>query len=191
MAEPHSLQRVGSQVRILMDDDSEYLAAPTGNGQWLVVAGGVAPGGGDFSYPYPLEKITYGFRPPDRPTHNGVDWAGGPAGPGKPIPAVGAGVIELNAVYFGYGNAVIINHGELSDGNTYRTLYGHMVAPGPLPVGTAVTKGTVIGNVGNTGQSFGEHLHLETWRNGNSTQAAFDPMEFFAQFGDGGVIFSA
>jgi len=56
----------------------------------------------------------------------------------------------------GYGNAVVISHGE-----GWTSLYGHMQSPSPLAEGQAVSAGAYIGPVGSTGNSTGPHLHLQ------------------------------
>lgn len=56
----------------------------------------------------------------------------------------------------GYGNYVMILHD-----NNYATLYAHMVNVSKLTVGNKIAKGTVLGYMGNTGTSFGGHLHFE------------------------------
>ncbi|MDD3284692.1 MAG: peptidoglycan DD-metalloendopeptidase family protein [Patescibacteria group bacterium] len=61
-----------------------------------------------------------------------------------------------------YGNYVKIDHG-----NGYETLYGHMLFGSvPVNVGDYVHQGQTIGNVGNTGNSTGPHLHFELIYNG-------------------------
>ncbi len=83
-------------------------------------------------------------------------------GAGTPIPAAGAGTVELAGTNGGYGNCVIIDHG-----NGLKTLYGHMQSLPSVSVGQAIAAGTIIGAVGNTGVSFGAHLHFEVHVNGS------------------------
>lgn len=91
--------------------------------------------------------------------HKGVDYA---APRGTPIKAAGDGKVLLAGRRGGYGNTVIIQHG-----NTYRTLYGHMqgFAKG-VKTGGSVKQGQVIGYIGTTGLSTGPHLHYEFQVNG-------------------------
>lgn len=91
--------------------------------------------------------------------HKGVDYA---APRGTPIKAAGDGKVLLAGRRGGYGNTVIIQHG-----NTYRTLYGHMqgFAKG-IKTGGSVKQGQVIGYIGTTGLSTGPHLHYEFQVNG-------------------------
>lgn len=91
--------------------------------------------------------------------HKGVDYA---ARPGTPIKATGDGKIVLAGRKGGYGNTVVIQHGQ-----RYRTLYAHMkgFAKG-IRNGSHVTQGQIIGYVGTTGLSTGPHLHYEFQVNG-------------------------
>lgn len=91
--------------------------------------------------------------------HKGVDYA---APRGTPIKATGDGKVLLAGRRGGYGNTVIIQHGD-----TYRTLYGHMqgFAKG-VKTGGSVKQGQVIGYIGTTGLSTGPHLHYEFQVNG-------------------------
>lgn len=68
----------------------------------------------------------------------------------------------------GYGNRVVINHG-----NGFETLYAHMSSISVV-VGQTVNRGDVIGRVGSTGRSTGPHLHFEIRRNGE----LLDPLQF-------------
>ena len=82
---------------------------------------------------------------------------------GTPILAADSGVVTasgMNAAGRGYGNSIIIQHGA---GN--RTLYAHCSSLA-VYAGQSVTKGQVIGYVGSTGQSTGNHLHFEIYKNG-------------------------
>jgi murein DD-endopeptidase MepM/ murein hydrolase activator NlpD len=91
--------------------------------------------------------------------HKGVDYA---APRGTPIKAAGDGKVLLAGRKGGYGNTIILQHG-----NTYRTLYGHMqgFAKG-ISAGSTVKQGQVIGYIGTTGLSTGPHLHYEFQANG-------------------------
>ena len=91
--------------------------------------------------------------------HKGVDYA---APRGTPIKAAGDGKVLLAGRRGGYGNTVIIAHG-----NTYKTLYGHMqgFAKG-VRTGSSVKQGQIIGYIGTTGLSTGPHLHYEFQVNG-------------------------
>lgn len=61
-----------------------------------------------------------------------------------------------------YGNYVLLDHG-----NGYQTLYGHMkYGSVHVNVGDSVSRSEVIGYMGNTGESFGAHLHFEVRHNG-------------------------
>ena len=70
----------------------------------------------------------------------------------------------------GYGNYVIIYHGKMTDGNAYSTLYGHMRSVA-TSAGKYVNQGDLIGYVGSTGNSTGNHLHLEVWKGGSKANA--------------------
>jgi murein DD-endopeptidase MepM/ murein hydrolase activator NlpD len=91
--------------------------------------------------------------------HKGVDYA---APHGTPIKAAGDGRVTLAGRHGGYGNTVIIQHGQ-----RYRTLYAHMqgFAKG-IRNGANVKQGQIIGYIGTTGLSTGPHLHYEFQVNG-------------------------
>ncbi|HWH00234.1 MAG TPA: M23 family metallopeptidase [Pilimelia sp.] len=84
--------------------------------------------------------------------HAGVDLA---APEGTPYRAMHAGTVKLARWYGGYGNAVIIDHG-----NGVETVYGHSSRL-RVREGQQVQAGDIIGEIGNTGYSYGAHLHLE------------------------------
>ncbi|WP_221585046.1 M23 family metallopeptidase [Microbacterium sp. G2-8] len=92
--------------------------------------------------------------------HMGIDLA---AAGGEPIGAAAPGVVVVSSEgHFGYGVAVIIQH---IDG--LQTVYGHLThGSRTVEVGDWVETGDHIGAVGNTGRSFGNHLHFELRRHG-------------------------
>jgi len=102
--------------------------------------------------PMPEGATTSCFGPRWGRLHAGVDLA---APDGTPIRAAGAGVVVAAGPAEGYGNAVLIDHG-----NGYLTHYGHMSVI-TTTVGQHVTPGDQIGNEGSTGHSTGPHLHFE------------------------------
>ena len=89
--------------------------------------------------------------------HAGVDIG---ASYGSPVMAADGGTVILAGWNGGYGNCVVINHG-----NGLTTLYGHMSSLA-VTVGQSVGKGQTIGYVGSTGASTGPHLHWEVAVNG-------------------------
>ena len=89
--------------------------------------------------------------------HSGVDIG---ASYGATIVAADGGTIITAGSVSGYGNCVVINHG-----NGITTLYGHMSSIA-VSVGQKVSKGQTIGYVGSTGNSTGPHLHWEVTVNG-------------------------
>ena len=100
--------------------------------------------------------------------HAGIDLA---APGGTPIYAAASGYVQVAGWSSGgYGNYVIIYHGKMSDGNQYSTLYGHMRSVA-TSAGKYVQQGEIIGYVGSTGNSTGNHLHLEVWKGGKKANA--------------------
>ena len=115
--------------------------------------------GGDYLWPLPGRyKLTsaFGYRIhpiTHRPqSHTGIDI---PAPGGTPIQASKGGQVVTSAYHSSYGNYVVIDHGN---GNS--TLYAHMSSRA-VSEGQMVSQGQVIGYVGTTGSSTGNHLHLE------------------------------
>ena len=87
---------------------------------------------------------------------------------GQPIWAAKEGVVIMARVNGGYGNTIIIDHG-----NGYATLYGHQ-SSFEIKEGDLVETGQHIGNVGSTGLSTGPHLHFEIRQDGG----VLDPLPF-------------
>lgn len=92
-------------------------------------------------------------------THKGID-IGAPKG--TPVKAAAGGTVTVSSYGYngGYGNYVIISHG-----NGVQTVYGHCNTLN-VTVGQTVSQGETIATVGNTGRSTGNHLHLEIRVNG-------------------------
>jgi murein DD-endopeptidase MepM/ murein hydrolase activator NlpD len=86
--------------------------------------------------------------------HKGIDFA---VPSGTPVMAAGAGTIQRKLWENGYGNFIVLNHG-----NGYSTAYGHLsrFAAGVHP-GSHVRQGQVIAYSGATGLATGPHLHYE------------------------------
>ena len=84
--------------------------------------------------------------------HTGIDIDGVT---GEPVVASAEGKVVLAANYSGYGNAVMVDHG-----NGFTTLYGHLSSI-DVDAGDEVQQGQVVGGVGCTGSCTGDHLHFE------------------------------
>jgi murein DD-endopeptidase MepM/ murein hydrolase activator NlpD len=102
--------------------------------------------------------------------HAGVDLA---APEGTPYHAIHGGTVTLARYYGGYGYAVIIDHGDGTE-----SVYGHS-SKLLVKEGQQVKAGDRLGLVGNTGHSFGAHLHLEVHVNG----VARDPIPYLRSHG--------
>ncbi|HBM98381.1 MAG TPA: hypothetical protein DD413_03045 [Ruminococcus sp.] len=113
-------------------------------------------GSGSFIWPLPYtHNRTSDFGSRWGRLHGGLDIADGGVY-GQPIVAADSGTVILAGNQGdGYGNYVIIDHG-----NGYKTLYGHMSSVAAY-TGQQVAQGEVIGYVGSTGNSTGPHLHFE------------------------------
>jgi len=107
---------------------------------------------------FPLEevKITQGYHF----WHPGIDLDGITGD--SIFPVISGEVIETGYSRFGYGNNVIINHG-----NGIVSLYAHL-SKISVEKGDRVTNETKIGEMGATGRSFGDHLHLEIYEDGQA-----------------------
>lgn len=89
--------------------------------------------------------------------HTGTDFRGEE---GAPVRATGAGRVSVAEYTGGYGNLVEIDHG-----GGVATRYGHLSIFGVAP-GDRVEAGQIVGRVGSTGRSTGNHVHYETRING-------------------------
>ena len=134
--------------------------------------GSAIQGSGQFIWPLPgCYKVSSGFGSRWGRSHTGIDIISSSGGvTGKPIVAADSGTVILSKYYSGYGNCIMINHG-----NGYVTLYGHMRYLSSYGVGATVTKGQTIGYVGATGNVTGPHLHFEIRLNG----VCKNPMNYY------------
>lgn len=143
-------------------------------------SGGGSTGGGsatslsNLQWPVPsctLITSRFGYRV--APTTGASTYHGGldiGAGMGASIVAAGAGDVIYAGANGGYGNCVMIDHG-----NGVVTVYAHMSSIG-VSYGQYVTAGQYVGAVGSTGVSTGPHCHFEIRINGAQT----DPAAYFS-----------
>lgn len=118
------------------------------------------------------------FRTVARPTHTGKDMGYGVANvEGTPIRSIGPGVVIASGWTASWGWRVIVQHP-----NGYWSGYAHMYAEPSIEVGTNVVGGTILGGIGSTGDSTGNHLHFAIWSyavddyvNPNTFMAEFNP----------------
>ncbi|MBO3663124.1 M23 family metallopeptidase [Microbacterium stercoris] len=135
-----------------------YQNDPTADIQWPIVLG---------------TSKSYGFGSRWGRLHEGIDFT---PGAGAPIQAIAAGTVRIGA-YGAYGNNVYIDH--VIDGKKITSHYAHMENGSVAVVnGQHVEVGDVLGKVGNTGRSFGAHLHFELRDAGGRS---FDPMPWLQQ----------
>ncbi len=130
---------------------------------------------------YPLSryiKITQIYHP----QHLGVDfgWNDGPYC-NQPIVAIEDGVVDSCVDGYGntypntkiYGNSVILSHGD-----GYWSVYAHLLKGLTVKKGQKVRKGQVVGYMGNSGYSNGQHLHFELRKGENLKRCSIDPLDY-------------
>ena len=107
--------------------------------------------------------------------HEGTDFI---PGAGAQIQAVAEGVVRISTDSGdAYGVTIIIDH--VVDGQQVFTRYAHMEYDWrQVQVGDTVSVGEYIGRVGDTGRSFGAHLHFEVLQNGST---AIDPLSWLRE----------
>jgi murein DD-endopeptidase MepM/ murein hydrolase activator NlpD len=144
-----SARELDAQIAALKQAEEEAKRRAGGSGRFLwPLTGEITQGFG--CTPYPFEP--YDPSCPGRHFHTGLDianvW-------GTPVGAADSGVAYDFPSSYGYGNHVIIVHG-----NGWVSVYGHLARFG-VGSGDAVHAGDVIGYEGSTGNSTGPHLHFE------------------------------
>lgn len=119
--------------------------------------------------------ITSTFGPRWGEIHYGIDI--GKRGASVPVVAAADGYVYRSYYSPSYGNVIFIMH--YIDGQVYTTVYAHLESR-LVSEGQNVSKGQMIGYMGNTGRSFGEHLHFELHRGpwNASKSNAVDPLKY-------------
>ncbi len=115
-----------------------------------------------YTSPYGIRVDPFTKRPA---AHMGVDLA---AFRNAPIVAAGRGTVSFAGTRGGYGLLVEIDHGH-----GFKSRYGHLRAIS-VSKGDVVGVGDLVGKMGTTGRSTGDHLHYEVWFN----DKPYDPMKF-------------
>ncbi len=131
-------------------------------------------------WPFPVGvPISYGYGMRSGTLHEGADFT---PGEGSPIQAIADGVVRESTDSGGaYGVSIIIDH--VIDGQLVSSHYAHMQYDSrQVQVGDHVTVGTIIGRTGNTGRSYGAHLHFEILMNGTAT---IDPIPWLREHAGG------
>ncbi|OUC14936.1 MAG: peptidase M23 [Alkalinema sp. CACIAM 70d] len=152
-----------------LDRDSAAITRYIRQYQGQDFGGVIVRGNGQMSYPVDAPVTSYfGWRMHPilgyEKFHAGIDFG---ADEGTVIRAAAAGVVIYAGWYGGYGNTVIINHG-----NGITSLYAHTQGFYPHE-GQVVQKGEPIAIVGSTGLSTGPHLHFEVRQDGEPIDPAY------------------
>ena len=149
-------------------------SSDTGSGNESSGGGGGGASGG-FVWPVPSSNVVtsrFGYRTdPFNGTsrfHSGIDIDGFQR-EGNPVVAAAEGTVIFAGSNSGYGNYVIIDHG-----NYTQTLYAHM-SGFAVSSGNYVAQGQTVGYLGQTGRATGVHCHFEVIINGNHV----DPENYF------------
>lgn len=155
-----------------IDSITRQLAAERASGGYGY-GGSAVQGSGSFSWPLGSNLITSEFGNRNAPTagastnHKGLDIN---AHEGDPIWAADSGTVAAAGYNSGYGNYVLIDHG-----NGYSTLYAHLSETN-VSEGQTVSQGETIGGAGHSGVATGDHLHLEVRQDG----VQIDPTSVFS-----------
>lgn len=169
-AEEHARRQAEAEQQGQPGGAGDSGGAVGGDGSGSGEQAGPAPGGGA-SGPPPVNgtwtrpvpgPMTSPFGPRWGRNHNGVDLGGDV---GTPVAASRTGSVVMTVASChptnswgcggGFGNYVVVDHGD-----GYATIYAHLSAV-HVGVGTVVGNGQSVGAVGNSGSSFGSHLHFE------------------------------
>lgn len=173
-AEQEMLALVAKQGDLTAEQKAEIAKAEAAKS-----SGGSSSGGGSvvatgiFIWPSVSNKVTSSYGGRIHPitgiatNHAGIDIG---ASYGSSVYAAASGVVVQAGWNGGYGNYILVNHG-----NGYMTAYAHM-SQLKVSSGDTVVQGQVIGLVGSTGTSTGNHLHFEVYVGSSRT----DPLNYFS-----------
>lgn len=174
--------KLETELQKYYNNNNYYTEVFSGIFEWPVIGTNVITG--DFGW----------YSPAGYPTlHSGLDIG---ASMGTPVVAAESGKVitatvvtgDPNGPYtnkgkkdhsfsqtngYGYGNYIMLDNGVDSSGNKINTLYGHLSNVN-VKEGQVVTRGQIIGYSGNTGNSYGAHLHFEVRINGKCV----DPIQY-------------
>ncbi|SDZ64602.1 N-terminal domain of peptidoglycan hydrolase CwlO-containing protein [Evansella caseinilytica] len=122
-------------------------------------------------------RITTGFEMRWGQMHYGIDIGKNGRTEDVPVVAAEAGTVVRSYYSTSYGNTVLIRHNI--NGQTITTLYAHLENRA-VSTGETVSRGQFLGNMGNTGRSFGPHLHFEVHKGdwNASKSNAVDPLKY-------------
>ena len=127
----------------------------------LALCGGIAVADGELCWPLPGHTyISCHFGEVDAFGNAGHRCTDIPAPEGTPILAAHSGTVLVSGWNDSYGNQVLLDNGA-----GLSTRYAHMMQTA-VTAGEAVTAGQIIGYVGSTGDSTGNHLHFEMMQGG-------------------------
>ena len=139
-------------------------------------------GNGVLNWPTASKNVSSGYGPRWGTEHKGIDIA---AGKGTAVHAAQSGVVSRvvtgcvegdRSCGGGFGNHIMIVH-QLN-GKTYTTIYAHLSSVN-VSNGQSVSSGQHIGGIGNTGDSYGAHLHFEVHPGGYGGRGtAANPMGY-------------
>ncbi|WP_179150816.1 M23 family metallopeptidase [Leifsonia sp. NCR5] len=168
MANPSGMALPVARDAIKATSETELAALAETDPAGLLVGNTLGP----IQWPFPGDvSISDGFGSRSSPcsgcssNHKGLDMT---PGGGTPIAAIADGIVRsAEESDVGFGVNVIIDHRV--NGERFASLYAHMQF-GSLQVrtGQRIAAGQIIGRVGTTGASTGNHLHLEIWRDGET-----------------------
>jgi len=184
-----TLSALANRYKVKTEDIVNYnnldKDAPIFSGQELLIPGAIVPKAveveynrsGNISVPnfsptsysskfiWPTETAAHYLSQGYKRYHKAIDL---PRTNGWGIYASAPGVVQTFTTRAGYGNLIVLNHG-----NGWSTYYGHL-SQFKVKAGDYVQQGQLIGIMGSTGKSTGPHLHFEIRQNG----AALNPLDY-------------